>query len=278
MQRLHAEDMIGHLSRKEGFELLALPSIATEETVHPIGRQYHRRRIGDVLQPNREPKAVLDDIRSAIGEAAFEAQYQQQPVPAEGHMVKWEWFRSYDRLPPRRSGDVIAQSWDTAAKTGDSNDWSVCTTWLIHGQDCHLVDVYRERHEFPALKRMVVALADRHQADMIVIEDTLGGTALAQEVRATSRHRPSLVRPEGDKRARLYAQTILIEKGQVHLPVQAPWLTAFRQELLAFPHGRHDDQVDSLSQFLFWFKDRNERRCCIIEASTGRILQSSGYW
>jgi predicted phage terminase large subunit-like protein len=62
------------------------------------------------------------------------------------------------------------------------------------------------------------------------------------------------VKPEGSKLERMAAQSAKIEAGQVHLPKSAPWLGDFLTELLAFPNGRHDDQVDSISQFLRWWQ------------------------
>ena len=89
-----------------------------------------------------------------------------------------------------------------------------------------------------------------------MIEDTELGRAVAQDLRQTRRLRPILQRPFFDKEARLLAQAAKFEAGQVHLPRRAPWLGAYEHELLSFPNGRHDDQVDSTSQALLWFTAR----------------------
>ena len=96
----------------------------------------------------------------------------------------------------------------------------------------------------------MVALARRWRADAVLIEDKGSGTQLIQDLRAEGVVRPIAILPEGDKRTRFYTQCARIEAGHVLLPEAAPWLDAFRRELLQFPHGRHDDQVDSVSQYL----------------------------
>lgn len=257
MQRLHVDDLIGHLKDKGGFYHLSLPAIAEEpQSIRIDPHTTITRQPGHILHPEREPLGVLEEIKRQIGQAAFNAQYQQRPSPPEGNMIRWAWLKPYDKLPARQSNDIVVQSWDTAAKSGDTNDWSVCTTWFVQGSDYYLVDVHRARLEFPDLKRKVAELAERHQARRILIEETLGGIALVQEVRRSTRHRPTMMKAEGDKQARLYSQTVVMESGQVFIPRSASWLEDFKHEILSFPYGKHDDQVDSLSQFLTWLDRR----------------------
>ena len=110
----------------------------------------------------------------------------------------------------------------------------------------------RERLIFPDLKRRVVAEAERHAADAVLIEDTGSGTPLIQELQREGPIRPIAITPEGDKVTRMLAPSAKIEAGYVLLPERAPWLQDFQTEVLQFPRGRYDDQVDSLSQFLMW--------------------------
>ena len=98
--------------------------------------------------------------------------------------------------------------------------------------------------------RQVVVLARRWRADVVLVEDKGSGTQLIQDLRAEGLVRPIAILPEADKRTRFFTQCARIEAGHVLLPEVAPWLDAFRRELLQFPHGRHDDQVDSVSQYL----------------------------
>ena len=128
--------------------------------------------------------------------------------------------------------------------------------------DVYLLQVFRGRLEYPALRRKVIALAQEHGCSRVLIEDAGPGMNLLQDLGhspAPGTLRPIPVRPEGGKLERMSAQTAKIEAGHVHLPDNAPWLPEFLSELLAFPNGRHDDQVDSVSQFLFWWQRENFR-------------------
>ena len=147
------------------------------------------------------------------------------------------------------------QSWDTANKATDMSDYSVCTTWERHDGEYYLVDVLRERLLYPDLRRRVVDHAKAFGAKTLLIEDKGSGTALLQDisyndVRPVNEIFP--IEPVGDKVMRMSAQSARIEAGRVYIPERADWLDDFRTEILQFPNGRHDDQVDSLSQFLNW--------------------------
>ena len=178
------------------------------------------------------------------------------PVPPEGNLVKREWFRYYDTAPSRGPGIRIVQSWDIATTTDERNDWSVCTTWAIKQKNFYLLDVWRARVEFPALRRKIIDHALSHQAQTVLIEKAGPGLQLVQDLRNDPTH--GFPRPIG-KWMRMEAQTPRFEAGHVLLPEEAPWLATFLDELLAFPRGRHDDQVDSVSQFLKWAWARSRR-------------------
>jgi len=262
MQRLHVDDLVGHVLEKgEAWTHLNLPAIAdaTEEVALGGGDVQHRSP-GDVLHPEREPLAVLDQLKAAMGSQAFSAQYQQTPVPPDGDLIKRAWFRSYDRPPERSQGDQIVQSWDTASKASQKNDFSVCTTWLMQRSDYYLLDVLRERLEFPDLRRRILTHAKAHDARAVLIEDAGSGAALIQDLKREGKLRPIAIRPDGDKIVRLEGQSAVIEAGHVLLPETAPWRSDFLLEVMAFPHGRYDDQVDSLSQFLIWAAKKRRRQ------------------
>lgn len=125
---------------------------------------------------------ALNELRRNLGSAAFEAQYQQSPVPANGLRVKREWLKTYEAAPARTSLH-ITQSWDTAPKGDPRADYSVCTTWgERNGQHC-LLDVYREQLDFPDLIRAVVALHRRFQPNAVLIEEQGSGISLIQILR-----------------------------------------------------------------------------------------------
>jgi predicted phage terminase large subunit-like protein len=258
MQRLHENDLAGYLLEQGNWHHLDLPAIAVEDAVIPVGpNKLFRRRRGDLLHPERESEAALARIKTEIGGLMFSAQYQQRPVPAEGNLIQREWFRFYDQLPG--ATDSTVQSWDIAMAVGPTNDFSVCTTWRTVGSDHYLIDVFRDRVSYPNLRRKVATLAQRHAVTAILIENAGPGLALLQDLRQEllpGMPRPIGVKPEGSKMDRMVAESAKIEAGHVHLPRQSDWLEIFLLELLAFPHGRHDDQVDSVSQFLKWAAKR----------------------
>jgi predicted phage terminase large subunit-like protein len=263
MQRLHEEDLAGVLLRgSDEWTVLSLPAIAQQDEEIPIGNgQVHFRRAGHVLHPEREPREVLESLRAQLGLEIYEAQYQQQPVAPGGAMIKRVWVRRYDQPP--KSGQII-QSWDVANKQGEENDYSVCTTWRIYDKRYYLIDLLRGRFDFPTLRTKVSQQAKLHKASQILIEDAGFGTALIQELK-TAHFSVVGVKPEYDKKIRMAIQSAKFENGQVFFPKEAPWLRDLEDELFAFPNGRHDDQVDSLSQALghkiasYWTEESLDR-------------------
>jgi predicted phage terminase large subunit-like protein len=264
MQRLHEDDLAGKLLRESAWHHLDLPAIAQEDQEVPIGPDcVHRRKKGDLLHPERESLKTLEGIRREMGSLAFSAQYLQRPVPAEGNLVKRDWIRFFERTPDRGPGTRIVQSWDVASTTGENSDWSVCTTWAIRKRQYYLIDVWRGRLEFPQLRRKLIDLAHQHRPNRILIEKTGPGLHLVQELRANPEPGvpvPIGITPEGDKVVRMEAQCARFESDQVYLLKDAPWLGDFLNEILAFPNARHDDQIDSVSQFLNWAEGYWSRR------------------
>lgn len=121
-----------------------------------------------------------------------------------------------------------------------------------------MIDVWRGRLEFPDLERKVVELANLHRAHTLLIEDKASGQELIQNLRSKQYRgvpMPIPRSPVQDKQARASAVTSMVEAGQLFLPEEASWLAEFNSELLAFPSGRFDDQVDALTQLLTWVRD-----------------------
>ncbi len=260
MQRLHEDDLAGKLLSEIGWHHLDLPAIAEIDQNIPIGpNANHRRNKGDVLHPAREPMALLEEIRREIGSLTFSAQYLQRPVPLQGNLIKRDWLKWYEVAPTRGIGGTVVQSWDVASTTANTGDWSVCTTWLTIKRNYYLLDVWRGRLEFPQLRRKLISLACENMPNRVLVEQAGPGLHLIQELGTTPTPGvpiPIGIKPEGDKLVRMEAQCARFEAGQVHLPREAPWLSEFLHEIFAFPKGRHDDQVDSVSQFLNWAEAR----------------------
>ncbi len=258
MQRLHPDDLTGALLQGGGWELLSLPAIADRDYLVATGKGLpHLFKEGEVLHPAREPREVLDQLSKDMGTANFSAQYLQRPVPEGGNLVKREWLKTYERLP---HPDRIIQSWDTAMKGDSRNDWSVCTTWYEARGEYFLVDVARDRVDFPSLKKWTLALSAKHGPAAILVEDKGSGTPLIQELRTVRGLSVIPMVPRNDKLTRMNVGAAMIEAGKLHIPNDADWLSTFLDELLAFPGSKHDDQVDSVSQFLEWAGERSRSR------------------
>jgi predicted phage terminase large subunit-like protein len=255
MQRLHEDDFVAHAQALgDDWVVLNLPAIAEQDEVIPftcsLGDGVFKRREGEALHPERIPLAQLEIQRKAMGEAVWATQYQQRPTPAGGGLVKVEWFKRYAEADLPSSFDRVVQSWDTANKIAEWNDYSVCTTWGVKGRNIYLLHVYRARLEFPDLKRAVVRQAQMHEATVVFVEDHASGTQVIQELRRENFGKIRGIKHTSDKEVRMVNQTALIENGFVFIPEAAPWLEAYLGELEVFPNGKFDDQVDSTSQAL----------------------------
>src|SRR5262245_20197517 len=244
MQRVHQHDLTGYLLEKPGdWTVLSLPAIAEVDEQIPIGNgKFYLRRAGEALHPEHESLAALERMRREVGSDVFAAQYQQAPVLPGGAMIKRDWLRYYRKadLPERTYRTKVIQSWDTAAKGGAQNDWSVCTTWLVVDKErYYLLDLTRGRYEYPQLRSIAVALAERYKPDVVLVEDTSVGQALVPDLKGLVK------RP-----IRLYVNQHKFEARLVLFPEGAPFLPELEMELLSFPQAKHDDMVDSISQAL----------------------------
>ncbi|MEQ6248950.1 phage terminase large subunit [Sulfitobacter sp. HNIBRBA3233] len=254
-QRLHEMDPPGYLLGKGGYRHLELPAIAEKSEVVALGQgRVHRRNVSEALFPQRMGLEDLERTRREMGAATFNCQYQQNPIAPDGSPLRWEWFGTYEAVAQRDGYQMIIQSWDTGMSADPRSDYSVCTTWGVKGNRWHLLDVYRGRLDFPDLKHKAIALGDLWKADRVLIEDAATGRPLLQECRQTDQSRFILVRPEKNKEIRFNSACAPVQAGNVLLPREAPWLPEFKRELQGFPRSRHDDQVDSFSQFLNWSK------------------------
>jgi predicted phage terminase large subunit-like protein len=152
-------------------------------------------------------------------------------------------------------------SWDTASSTKDLASYSACVVLLVRKETAYVLDVFRDRLQYPDLRRKVMELHMlwRYAANSyaLLIENKGSGMALIQDLRPERIHAIA-VDPIGEKVMRMNQQTARIEAGSVWLPRQAPWLDEFRREILAFPAGRYSDQADALSQALHRAYDRSE--------------------
>lgn len=255
MQRLHIDDLVAHVQENEEWDVVSLPAIATEDVHYdietPLGRRVHFRHEGDILQPNLMSRAALDSLRKGMTEYNFSAQYQQMPIAPGGNLIKSRWLGTYVRGQEPKFHHYF-QSWDTANTSDELSAYSVCTTWGVADRNkYYLLDVYRERLDFPELMEAVLEQHKNWPLSTVIIEDAASGTQVIQEFRGHAirirAHKPA---PRADKVMRLHVESIHFEQGRVFLPEQARWLNTYIAELIGFPQTKFADQVDSTTQFL----------------------------
>jgi predicted phage terminase large subunit-like protein len=253
--RWHEDDLAGWLIKEhahEGWEVLNLPALA--EPGDPLGRSE-----GDALWPEAYPVEELAVIRRSVGSRDWSALYQQRPTAAEGGLFKrehWRYFKPKENEPKALVQSLgcfqVIQAWDTAFKTKEANDYSVGVTIGISPNRYYVLDCWRDRLEFPELKRAIQAQAMKWGAHAVLIEDAAAGQSLLQEMQRNTRLPLIPVKADRDKVSRANAVTPSHEAGLVYLPEDAAWLADFLDELASFPSAPHDDQVDALVHGLTW--------------------------
>jgi len=254
MQRVHQDDLAGYLQEQGGFEVLNLPAIAQRDETYELGDgRLHRRRKGELLHPEHEPAHVLAELKREMGPIAFSAQYQQSPIPPGGRIIKRKWLTPYDEVHCE-PGDRIIMSWDIALSETETGDYSACVVLLRRLEVFYVLEVLRGRFPFDTLMQKVMEVKRRYASGTLLIEDSPISRGLIQNLRGKSINVTDY-KPDSDKRARVIAQCDLFAGGSVRFPRRAAWLEDLTAELLAFP-GRHDDQVDALTQGLAWGRVR----------------------
>jgi len=247
-QRLHDDDVIGRIIDKGGWDIVSLPLVAMQDEKHERGPNlFYSRKAGEYLHPARIDEALATQLYNELGKSAFEAQYQQNPLPPGSGFLDLGMFKRFT-VPPKF--EHIFFSVDVATII-DGGDYSVCTIWGYVEQKFYLLDVWRKQVNFPTLRKALLDLDHEWEPSLMIIEAVGSGAALCQDLSQSLGKYVIPNHPRGNKAHRFEAVTLLMEKGRVWLPSDAPWLKTLIKELQSFPQGPHDDQVDSISQILF---------------------------
>lgn len=255
MQRLHTQDLAGVLI-EQGWPKLVIPMIATEDTAYSIGdHEIYERKAGELLQPKRDNLTSVYNLKREMGSRLFSAQYQQDPTPPEGNMVKAAWLGRYKENRPDKYERVVL-SCDPAGKSGLRNDFTAIAILGLHDRYVDVLHVARGHWTVMQMKSQVERLSAEWNVNLVIIEDTSSGMGLIQILKEKTQLNVIGRQPKGDKETRMARHEGAFESGRILLPEEAPWLADFERELLAFPSGRYDDQVDSILLFLDWFVER----------------------
>ena len=232
----------------DGPEVPASPRLSLSASSYP-------RRPGEALWPERFDADELEAIRTRQGEFAFASLYQQRPVPAEGGVFKREWFTNIVTRAPQ--GLKWKRGWDLAVSLKESADYTASFRVAYDADGNLYIDGgYRGRIGFPEQKRRIeqriLAESDTEHG----IENALHGAGVMQELRQMSRIRGRRfigVTVRGGKHERALKWQDLASEGRIRL-VRGPWNRTFIEEACAFPHGRHDDQIDAVSLAVSMFE------------------------
>jgi len=302
MQRVACNDVAGYLMRHDhdsNWVRLILPNeyeVKRKCTTIGLGNsstpwEDPRVEEGEFLSPNRFGKEETRFWKRELGEYGYAGQHQQRPSPLGGGIIKGEWFRRWQKSASPNHIFKIVQSWDTAFKDKEYNDFSVCTTWGIFSseeldlkkeQEQHynlaiLLSMWRKRVNYPELRDRAIRLCKnytdtgpipcapkfRNRPDIILMEDKASGQSLIYDLYDAGITNLIATNPAkyGDKTQRLNYVGSFLEAGLVYLVASPPGFTELREsskylldECVSFPRGVHDDIVDTMSQFLIYAK------------------------
>lgn len=277
-QRFHEDDPAAYLAAK-GFKHLCLRAIAEEREEWDLDGEVWVRERNDVLFPELEDLQTLEAMRVRITPAVFSAQYQQNPINPGGNQISWQSVQFYNPEIPREEYFKIVQSWDTACTDEPTSDYSVCATLGYHlSGRWHILDIHRERYSYADLERTALAMARRWRPSLILVECANTGYALFNKLKLQllpARPNPDQIliwgiTPHLGKRERFFVHKRWFEEGMVLLPETASWLADFRHEILAFPTGRYDDQIDAVIQILEFLDQPRGRAFMNRDPETGR--------
>lgn len=275
MQRLHENDLTGHLLAQGGWEQLKLPAVAKERTIitTPAKTRYLREP-GDILWPEREGPEEIAMAKTQLGTYGYSGQYDQDPSPVEGGMLKRRWwgfwipegmlspappvevriedgtFHTCPLITLPTNLETYLQSWDMAFKDMKTSDFVVGQVWASHGANKFLLDQVHDKLDFPStLDRFRAMTRKWPQTQAKLVEDKANGPAVISTLKGEIAGIVA-VEPQGGKEARVAAVSPQVEAGNVYLPhpLIAPWVNGFIEEAAAFPNGAYDDQVDAFSQ------------------------------
>lgn len=251
---------------KYKYKIINLPAIAEDDDI--LGR-----KPGEPLWPELFDLDALAILRAEMTPSSWNSLYQGTPMDITGGAVKASWFKRYERLPSKAGEHGrteirrVVLSVDAANTAKERSDYTVITVWIedLHRQH-YLADVYREKVEFNDLCVAIDNLVARWQniageVTAVLVEPKGNGLSYVQLKGASTGAAPIIAIEVGtnSKEFRFDKVTPMFEAGQVFLPERSIWLADYEKELLGFPLAKHDDQVDSTSQYLEWSRTKSRR-------------------
>jgi predicted phage terminase large subunit-like protein len=260
MQRLHVNDLTGFAQDSGGFNKLSFPAIATVNALIPVSATdtYHRK-VGEPLHAEYEDLNTLERIRDQIGTYNFVSQYQQSPETPSGGLIKQKYLHIIDHFPKTRPDGYWWVSIDSALSTSETADYSALTLGYSNRDGHFVLYVERGRWDYEMLKCKALSYVRRIGDDVTFIVEAAGSGISLIEYMRKAQLRWFYHQAKYDKVVRASFVLPLFLAGRVYIcnvKSHNGWVEEFINELLTFPNGRHDDQVDSLVQALRWAEPR----------------------
>ena len=244
--RIHENDLSADLLESGGWAHLALPIVAPSDQSYQTDYGRWRRKKGELLRPGADDFGDIERLRRKLVNPSFELLYQQDAEQLSLPALTADHFPSYDRDDVRNLPHFI--SVDPGTDEGDGRSFSVVQLWATNGVIYYLVDQVRKRCDFRELVRITKSIACNNTGAPILIENTANGPALISALSEGQKRRAHAITPRDSKTTRLRRHYDKFLSGCIRVQSDAPFREILIGEFVAFPHGRHDDQVDAATQ------------------------------
>lgn len=269
LTRWHEDDLIGHELQKmkegvgDNWDVINIPALALYDD--PLGREP-----GEGLWPELFGTAYYEAKRRNMTARSWNSLYQGNPIDDDGGVLRAADIHRYKVVPKDeiRGGRVVNKrvrritlSVDCAEKATQRSDYTAATVWMEDTNNRHyMIHATRTKKEFSAMSQWIDELAEVWDCSSILVEDRGAGTQYVQVRKETPGSTPviPIATKQQSKEFRFDGVTPMFASGQALLPEKGvDWIADVEGELLAFPNGRNDDYVDSVSQYLAY--QRNTR-------------------
>lgn len=256
-QRLNENDLSGYILENEPeYFHLNIPCLYSKRKtfISPIGFNDPRKHEGEVLDPIRFPPEFLATEKKNV--TYFSCQYQQDPLPAEGNLLKADYIKLYEQLPSKF--DIVYSIWDFSFD--DTPDSSYTAGVVIGKTDntYYILDLYKERADINRQLNMVrESYNDHRDISACIIEAKANGSAVNKMLQREIEN-IILIDPRnygGSKENRFNATLPIYISNRVFLPINKPFFQDMMKDLIGFPRIKDNDVVDVITYGLLWGED-----------------------
>jgi predicted phage terminase large subunit-like protein len=278
MQRLHELDVSGViLSKPNSYVHLMLPMRfdRKRKCTTCLGFSDPRTKDGELLFPERFPEWVVERDSKEMGQYATSGQFQQDPSPPEGGILRTKYFCLWKGDAP--AFDYILQSYDCAFTEKNTGDPTACTVWGVFTykseRNIMLLDSWDEHLGYPQLRKRVIndwgmyyggkeGISKGRRPDRILVEEKASGQSLLQDLRLAKVPAVGYNPFKSDKIARAHQAAPTLEAGYIWIPESknnpgqfVSWAQSMLNQIIKFPRAAHDDYVDTFTQAVIFLKN-----------------------